>query len=91
MKLKIDECLPLECADLLTTHGHEVETVPMEGFQGKPDQFIWYAAQEEKRFLKLLPISTFPTYINNSFVGVFDDNSDLQCSGSQGKPPSVAG
>ncbi|MDD5204301.1 MAG: DUF5615 family PIN-like protein [Desulfobacterales bacterium] len=49
--MKIDECLPLECADLLAAHGHEVETVYQEGLRGRPDQLIWSAAQEEKRFL----------------------------------------
>jgi predicted nuclease of predicted toxin-antitoxin system len=45
MRLKLDECLPGECAELLTAHGHEVQTVPQEGLQGKPDETIWSAAQ----------------------------------------------
>jgi predicted nuclease of predicted toxin-antitoxin system len=51
MMLKLDECLPVECANLLTARGHGVETVPQEGLQGEPDESIWSAAQKEQRFL----------------------------------------
>lgn len=49
--IKIDECLPRECADLLVMNGHDVETVHQEGLQGSTDGEIWNAAQTEKRFL----------------------------------------
>jgi predicted nuclease of predicted toxin-antitoxin system len=51
MRIKLDECLPKECAELLSAFGHEVDTVPDEGLQGKPDQTIWSSSQTEKRFL----------------------------------------
>jgi len=51
IKIKIDECLPHECADLMIQQGYNVETVRQEGLQGSADTEIWNAAQSEKRFL----------------------------------------
>jgi predicted nuclease of predicted toxin-antitoxin system len=51
MRFKLDECLPREFADLLSAHGHGVETVPQEGLQGDPDESVWAAAEREQRFL----------------------------------------
>jgi predicted nuclease of predicted toxin-antitoxin system len=51
MRIKVDECLPFECADVLRLQGHNVETVRDEGLQGSPDHEVWGAAQREKRFL----------------------------------------
>ena len=50
-KIKIDECLPIECAELLSQKGHDVATVHQEGLLGDQDSEIWLAAQSEKRFL----------------------------------------
>jgi predicted nuclease of predicted toxin-antitoxin system len=51
IKIKIDECLPHECADLMIQKGCNVETVRQEGLQGSADTEIWNAAQSEERFL----------------------------------------
>jgi predicted nuclease of predicted toxin-antitoxin system len=50
-QMKVDECLPEECAELLTRKGHDVATARQEGLQGARDAEIWDAAQSEKRFL----------------------------------------
>ena len=51
IKIKIDECLPHECADLMIRKGYNVQTVRQEGLQGSADTEIWNAAQSEERFL----------------------------------------
>ena len=51
MRVKIDECLPREVAELLTRAGYEAETVPDEGLVGSPDEILWEAVQAENRFL----------------------------------------
>jgi len=50
IKIKIDECLPHECADLMIQQGYNVEAVRQEGLQGSADTEIWNAAQREERF-----------------------------------------
>ncbi len=51
MKVKIDECLPQECAEILISKGYDAETVYQEGLRGATDLHIWSVAQREKRFL----------------------------------------
>lgn len=51
MKIKLDENLPHALIDLLSTLGHEVDSVPQEGLTGQPDDIIWQKTQQEKRFL----------------------------------------
>ena len=51
MRIKLDENLPASLAIDLRESGHDVETVPEEGLQGRPDTDVWAAAQEEGRFL----------------------------------------
>ena len=51
MKLKLDENLPFRLVDELSNLGHDVDTVPNEGLEGRLDSFIWQAAQESNRFL----------------------------------------
>ncbi len=51
MKIKIDECLPAECAMLLVDKGINAETVFQEGLQGSSDSKIWKVTQKEQRFL----------------------------------------
>jgi predicted nuclease of predicted toxin-antitoxin system len=51
IKVKVDECLPEECAELLLGKGYDVDTVRHEGLQGAADAAIWKAAQDEKRLL----------------------------------------
>jgi predicted nuclease of predicted toxin-antitoxin system len=43
-RVKIDECLPSECSELLREKGHDVETVQQEGLQGAADLDVWIAA-----------------------------------------------
>ena len=51
MKIKLDENLPLELVDLLTSYGHQVETVPSEQLAGHPDAEIFARTIEEGRLL----------------------------------------
>ena len=51
MKIKIDEDLPGQTADLFATHGHDATTVVAQGWQGLADSVIWPRVQSEKRWL----------------------------------------
>jgi predicted nuclease of predicted toxin-antitoxin system len=51
MKIKLDENMPIGLAAILSSLGHDVETVVQEGMAGCPDFKIWEMAQEEGRFL----------------------------------------
>jgi predicted nuclease of predicted toxin-antitoxin system len=51
MKLKLDENLPEELAELFVERGHDVETVRGEGLAGQGDPRIFKAAVEEGRVL----------------------------------------
>ncbi len=51
MRVKLDENLPVRLAEELAALGHDIDTVPDEGLQGKPDPDIWGAAQRSERFL----------------------------------------
>lgn len=51
MKVKLDENIPAGLVGLLGGVGHEVDTVPDEGLQGRIDQDIWAAAQGAGAFL----------------------------------------
>lgn len=51
MKIKLDENLPFQLADLLRGLDHDVHTADEEGLSGGADAEIWAAAQRESRFL----------------------------------------
>jgi len=51
MKLKLDENLPLEVAELLAAKGHDVHTVPDEKLTGQRDEIILKASLNEGRLL----------------------------------------
>jgi len=51
MKIKLDENMPGQLVSVLTSLGHNVETVIQEGMAGHPDGDIWHHAQQEGRFL----------------------------------------
>jgi predicted nuclease of predicted toxin-antitoxin system len=51
MNIKLDENLPVDLVPILTALGHNVDTVPGERLEGKPDTVIWDAAQSAARFL----------------------------------------
>ena len=51
MRIKLDENLPTRLVLVLTTLGHDVDTVPSERIAGKNDDVVWLAAQSGQRFL----------------------------------------
>ncbi len=51
VRIKLDENLPSELAELLQQSGHDVHGVAEEGLTGRPDADVWTAAQAEFRFL----------------------------------------
>jgi predicted nuclease of predicted toxin-antitoxin system len=51
MKIKLDENLPAEFADLLSAQHHDVHTVPGERLAGQQDGAIFQAAGAENRLL----------------------------------------
>lgn len=50
-RLKIDENLPDEIADLFTRHGHDAVTVADQGWRGMADRDLWRGVQDEGRWL----------------------------------------
>jgi predicted nuclease of predicted toxin-antitoxin system len=51
MKIKLDENIPVGLKGILGDLGHEVDTVPDEGLEGRIDPDIWTAAQAAGAFL----------------------------------------
>lgn len=51
MRIKLDENLPEGLVEILASLGHDVDNVRMEGIAGRDDDFVWSAAQEDRRFL----------------------------------------
>jgi hypothetical protein len=51
MNIKLDENMPGRLVSVLSSLGHNVETVVQEGMAGHPDGDIWRHAQKEGRFL----------------------------------------
>ena len=51
MRIKLDENLPTGLGEHLRIMGHDVDTVPDEGLQGKDDATVWEATRKEGRFL----------------------------------------
>lgn len=51
MKIKLDENMPVELADVLAQLGHDADTVPREGLAGKDDAAVWDATQSAGRLL----------------------------------------
>ena len=56
MKLKIDENLPAECAEILVAGGWEADTVADEGMTGVDDSALAVAFQSEGRILVTLDL-----------------------------------
>jgi predicted nuclease of predicted toxin-antitoxin system len=56
LKLKIDENLPGECAEILVRSGLEAETVADEGMTGADDSSLAIAVQSEGRTLVTLDL-----------------------------------
>jgi predicted nuclease of predicted toxin-antitoxin system len=51
MKIKLDENIPAQLAEILATLGHDADTVAGEKLKGQPDSMIWRVAQASERFL----------------------------------------
>ena len=56
MNIKLDENLPLELTELLSSHGHDVDTVPGEKLAGRDDPAIFRAAVAADRMLFTLDL-----------------------------------
>ena len=50
-RLKVDENLPREIAQLMQAHGHDAVTVLDQGWRGLPDDELWERIQAERRWL----------------------------------------
>jgi predicted nuclease of predicted toxin-antitoxin system len=50
-RVKVDEDLPQQIADLFVSHGHDAKTVVGQGWQGFPDTDIWQRINREGRWL----------------------------------------
>src|ERR1700730_1178517 len=50
-RLKVDEDLPRQIADLCGARGHDVTTVAGQGWQGIADEILWTRIQGERRWL----------------------------------------
>lgn len=51
VRVKVDEDLPRQIADLLIARGHDAATVVGQGWQGIPDEVLWPRLQKEGRWL----------------------------------------
>lgn len=51
LRVKIDEDLPKQIADIFIQHGYEAATVVEQGWQGLSDEQLWPRVQEEGRLL----------------------------------------
>jgi predicted nuclease of predicted toxin-antitoxin system len=56
MKFKLDENLPVSAAAILTSAGHDVDTVAAEGLTGAPDPDVVVAATGAGRILISLDV-----------------------------------
>ena len=51
IRVKMDEDLPRQVADLFSERGHDAVTVVMQGWQGFTDAALWPLVQQEERWL----------------------------------------
>lgn len=51
VRLKVDENLPTEIAELLNQHGCDAVMVRNQGWQGMADDDLWARVQREQRWL----------------------------------------
>jgi predicted nuclease of predicted toxin-antitoxin system len=54
MKLKLDENLPTDLADNLSSRGHDVDTVADEGLAGADDAMVLRTATQDERLIMTL-------------------------------------
>ena len=50
-RVKIDEDLPRQVADLVADQGYDAATVVGQGWQGVSDESLWPPVQNERRWL----------------------------------------
>jgi predicted nuclease of predicted toxin-antitoxin system len=50
-RIKVDEDLPQQIAELFTGHNNDATTVVEQGWQGLPDDVLWERIQAEGRWL----------------------------------------
>jgi predicted nuclease of predicted toxin-antitoxin system len=65
VRVKLDENLPASLGEVLTAHGHDVDTVLAEDLAGHPDPDVAAAVKTDERFLITLDkgfgdIRTYP-------------------------------
>lgn len=72
MKFKLDENLPASAAAVLTSHGHDIDTVSAEGLTGAPDPEVVAAAAHAGRILISLDrgMGDIRSYPPGSHVGI---------------------
>lgn len=51
IRIKVDEDLPVQMAEIFAQYGHEATTVMEQGWQGLVDEQLWPRVQQEGRFL----------------------------------------
>jgi len=51
LKIKLDENIPVDLIEILTSLGHDADTVAQEGLQAHSDKKILEAARKTDRFL----------------------------------------
>lgn len=51
IRIKVDEDLPAEVADVLRAAGHDASSVVEQGLTGKADDHLWLHVQRESRIL----------------------------------------
>lgn len=72
IRVKVDEDLPGQIADLLTQRGYDAATVVMQGWQGLSDEELWPRVQQEGRWLVTADkgFADLRTYPPGSHAGV---------------------
>ena len=89
MKFKLDENLPISSTAILTSAGHDVDTVTQEGLIGAPDRDVVTAATAAGR----ITMSTFASRRNRSNNVLpgrpqpgLDDHAQLDATGGWHQP-----
>ena len=71
-RVKVDENLPTEVADVLRAAGHEADTVHDERLDGQPDDHLWNVCRAESRALVTLDLdwSDMRRYVPEDGYGI---------------------
>jgi predicted nuclease of predicted toxin-antitoxin system len=79
LKFKVDENLPVECAEYLQAAGYDAETVDAEALSGSPDTVLFDHCRKEDRILVTLDLD----FAN---VQASTTNARRSCSPSAAEP-----